>query len=53
MRIKEHLVEKLRDCEITQDDLLALRLWIGADPEVPEGPWWKDFGTFELTGDGR
>lgn len=23
------------------------------DPEVPEGPWWKDFGTFKLAGEGK
>ena len=51
--VKQHLIERLREREITQDDLRALRLWISTDPEVPEGPWWKDFGTFKLTGEGR
>jgi hypothetical protein len=53
LRLKPHLVERLREREITQKDLQALRLWISSDPEVPEGPWWKDFGTFKLTGVGR
>ena len=51
--MKEHLIERLREREITQDDLLALRIWIGTDPEVPDSAWWKDFGTFKLTGEGR
>ena len=53
LRLRQHLVERLHEREITQDDLQALRLWIGTDPEVPEGPWWKDFGTFKLTGEGQ
>ena len=51
--LKRHLVERLHEREISQDDMLALRLWISTDPEVPDGPWWKDFGTFKLTGHGR
>ena len=52
-RLKQHLVERLRDREITQDDLQALRVWISTDPDVPEGLWWKDFGTFKLVGEGQ
>ena len=51
--LKQHLVERLREREITQDDLMALRAWIATDPEVPEGPWWKDFSTFRLAGEGQ
>lgn len=53
LRLKEHLIERLRERQITQDDLLALRIWIGTDPEVPDGAWWKNFGTFKLTDEGR
>jgi len=53
LRIKQHLVERLREREITQDDLEALKLWIAANPEVPEGPWCKDFNSFTLAGEGR
>jgi hypothetical protein len=49
LHLKQHLVERLREREITKDDLEALRQWISTDPEVPEGPWWKNFGTFKLT----
>lgn len=51
--IKQHLIERLRDREISPDDLEALKLWIASDPEVPEGPWWKDFGAFKLAGEGK
>lgn len=53
LRLKQHLIERLHQREITQADLEALRIWIGSDPELPDGPWWKDFGTFKLTGEGR
>jgi hypothetical protein len=51
--VKQHLVERLRDREITQDDLEALKQWIATDPEVPEGPWCKSFGSFTLAGEGK
>ena len=53
LRLKQHLVERLHEREISQSDLEALRKWIGTDPEVPVGAWWKDFGTFKLTGEGQ
>jgi hypothetical protein len=37
---------------ITEDDLVALMKWISTNPEVPEGPWCKDFGSFKLVGHG-
>jgi hypothetical protein len=53
LRIKQHLIERLRKRDITQDDLESLKLWIAGNPEVPEGPWCKEFGSFTLAGDGR
>ena len=65
LRVKQHLIERLHDREITQDDLEALKMscrppvggklkmWIDGNPEVPEGPWWKEFGSFKLAGAGR
>lgn len=51
--LRDHLVERMRDRNISIDDLNQLRLWIEARPEVPEGPWYKDFGSFKLCGEGR
>ena len=50
--IRQHLVERMRDRNISLDDLNRLRLWIESQPEVPEGEWYKDFGTFKVCGDG-
>lgn len=27
--------------------------WKAQDPDVPDGDWFKDFGTFKLCGTGR
>lgn len=51
--IRNHLVERMRDRNITLDDLNKLRLWIESSPEVPEGEWYKDFGSFKLCGAGN
>ena len=51
--VREHLVERMRDRNISLDDLNRLRLWVEAKPEVPEGAWFKNFGSFKLCGKGR
>jgi len=42
--IRDHLVERMHDRQIGLDDLNQLRLWMESKPDVPEGPWYKDFG---------
>ena len=51
--VRNHLIERMRDRNITLDDLNKLRLWIESGPEVPEGEWFKDFGSFKLCGEGK
>ena len=51
--IRDHLVERMRDRNITLDDLNKLRLWIESKPTVPEGNWYKDLGSFKLCGEGK
>jgi len=51
--VREHLVERMRDRNISLADLNVLRIWIETRPEVPEGPWYKDFGSFKLCGEGK
>lgn len=51
--IRRHLLDRMRDRAITLADLNQLRLWIESQPEVPDGPWYKDFGSFELCGNGK
>ena len=51
--VRQHLVDRMRDRSISISDLNQLRLWIESQPEVPEGDWYKDFGTFKICGEGQ
>jgi len=51
--IRDHLVDRMHDRNITLDDLNHLRLWIESKPTVPDGPWYKVFGSFKLCGEGK
>jgi hypothetical protein len=50
--IRQHLIDRMRDRAIGIADLNELRGWIESNPEVPEGDWFKDFGTFKICGTG-
>ncbi len=51
--IRDHLIDRMRDRKVTLDDLSQLRLWVELKPSVPEGLWYKDFGSFKLCGEGK
>lgn len=51
--IRDHLIDRMRDRNISLDDLNRLRGWLETRPEVPTGPWYKDFGSFKLCGEGK
>ncbi|MBI3475191.1 MAG: hypothetical protein HY010_05630 [Acidobacteria bacterium] len=51
--IRDHLVERMRDRNISLDDLSQLRTWLETRPDVPSGSWFKDFGSFKLCGEGK
>ena len=42
----------MHDRRISVDDLNLLRVWMESKPEAPDGPWYKDFGSFKLCGEG-
>jgi hypothetical protein len=50
--VRGHLIERMRDRAISIAGLDQLRLWIDSRPEVPEGDWFKDFGSFKICGQG-
>jgi hypothetical protein len=50
--VRQHLIARMQDRAMGITDLNKLRLWIESSPEVPEGDWFKDFGSFKLCGRG-
>lgn len=51
--VRQHLVQRLHDRQISLEDLNRLRQWIESRPQVPEGEWYKDFSSFKLCGKGK
>jgi hypothetical protein len=51
--LRDHLFDRLRDRKITVDDLYQLKLWRESEPDAPDGPWFNDFGSFKVCGEGK
>ena len=51
--LRQHLFDRVVDRQISPEDLYKLKLWREADPEAPDGPWYKDFGSFKICGEGE
>ena len=51
--IRDHLAERMHDRNISLNDLDRLRVWLETRPNVPKGPWFKDFGSFKICGEGK
>ncbi|HET7841933.1 MAG TPA: hypothetical protein VI216_03715 [Candidatus Acidoferrales bacterium] len=51
--LRDHLFDRLAERKITAEDLYQLKLWRDTNPDAPEGPWFKDFGSFKICGEGR
>jgi hypothetical protein len=50
--VRQHLIDRARDRAISVADLNRLRRWVESKPDVPEGDWYKDFGSFKICGQG-
>ncbi len=48
-----HLLERVREREISPADLMRLQEWVRSEPQAPEGDGHKDFGPFKLCGSGE
>ncbi len=51
--LRQHLLDRLAERQISAEDLYKLKLWRESEPDAPEGPWYKDFGSFKICGDGK
>ena len=50
--VRQHLIDRMRERKISISDMNQLRLWVESSPKVPEGDWYKDFGSFKICGQG-
>ena len=50
--VRKHLLQRLKERKMTEEDLFRLKLWRESEPDAPDGNRWKDFGTFKLCGEG-
>jgi hypothetical protein len=44
---------RLKERQVTEQDLLKLMEWRQSEPDAPDGLWYKDFGSFKICGQGR
>lgn len=51
--LRKHLFLRARERAISGEDLLALKAWRESEPDAPDGPWFKDFGSFKICGEGQ
>jgi hypothetical protein len=49
----QHLLDRVRERQISLSDLERLQEWVQREPVAPEGDWYKDFGSFKLCGSGE
>jgi hypothetical protein len=51
--LHQHLFDRVAERDIRAEDLYKLKLWRESEPEAPDGPWYKDFGSFKICGEGE
>jgi hypothetical protein len=51
--LRAHLFDRVADRQISAEDLFKLKSWRESEPVAPQGPWYKDFGSFKICGEGE
>jgi hypothetical protein len=49
----QHLLDRIQSRKISASQLQQLAAWLDAEPEVPEGPWYKRFFGMTVCGQGE
>jgi hypothetical protein len=49
-QLQKHILQRVDERAIRLTDLLRLQEWVASEPASPDGPWYKDFGSFKLCG---
>jgi hypothetical protein len=48
-----HLLTRMRQRHIPSEQIILLARWLDANPEVPEGKWFKKFPGLTVCGEGE
>jgi hypothetical protein len=48
-----HLLTRVRQREISSEQIVLLAQWLDASPEVPDGKWFKKFSGMTVCGEGE
>lgn len=48
-----HLLARMRQRSISDDQIVLLARWLDTDPQVPEGKWFKQFPGLTVCGEGE
>jgi len=48
----QHLLERIQQRNVDARQLELLARWLDAEPEVPEGPWYRRFPGMTVCGEG-
>jgi hypothetical protein len=48
----QHLLDRIQARKIPASQLALFARWLDAEPEVPEGAWYKPFSGMTVCGDG-
>lgn len=51
--ILAHIVRRVRERQITTEQLTSFSDWLATNPEVPQGRWFKKFAGFTVCGEGE
>lgn len=48
-----HLLLRIRERNISHEQIILLARWLDTEPVVPEGRWFRKFTCFTLCGEGE
>jgi hypothetical protein len=51
--VRDHLFERVRERQVSAEDLWNLKVRRESELQAPDGPWFEDFGSFKICGEGK
>jgi len=51
--LRDHLFDRLRERNISAEDVYQLKMRRESEPDALDGLWYKDFGSFKICGEGK